>query len=328
VFDDSSSRPVVVLTQVDDPTADMVIRHLNAAGVPVVRLDPADFPRTLSLSARISAGGHWSGRITTSSRKFDPATARALWLRRPGRRSFPGMDIATAKYAEAQAEVGLDGILRSMADCLYVNHPAAHKAASVKPVQLDAASRAGFAIPDTLITNDPADAREFCAAQPSIHKPLGPSLWQPDGDRLFLVNVSTMADPDGLDESVGTTAHLFQARVPKQHDVRLTVIGDRMIPVVIDSMGALDWRTTYDGNTYRVLQELPGDIEQAVKSFMAELGLVYAAFDFAIGFDERWWFLEANPAGQFAWLEEPTGYPLTAAMAEFLARTPYPRETQ
>lgn len=321
MLDDSPSRPVVVLTQVDDPTADMVIRHLNAAGVPVVRLDPADFPRTVSLSARIGAGGRWAGRITTGSRVFDPATARALWLRRPGRRSFPDMDAATAKYAEAQAEGGLDGILRAMQDCLYVNHPAAHKAASVKPAQLDAASRAGFAIPDTFITNDPADAREFCAAQPSIHKPLGPTLWQPDEDSLFMVNVTTITDPAGLDETIGGSAHLFQARVAKRHDVRLTVIGDRMVPVVIDSGGALDWRTTYDGNSYRVLPELPDDVEQAVKAFMAELNLVYAAFDFAIGHDGRWWFLEANTSGQFAWMEKPTGVPLTAMMADFLART-------
>lgn len=312
---------MVVLTQVDDPTADMVIRHLNAAGVPVVRLNPADFPRTLSLSARIGTGTHWTGRIATNSRQFDPGSARSLWLRRPGRYNFPGMDAATSRYAQAQAETGLGGILRSMHDCLYVDHPAAHQAASVKPVQLAAASRAGFAIPDTLITSDPQAAREFCAAQPSIHKPLGPSFWQPDEDRLFIVDVSEVADPAGLDDTVGTTAHLFQARVPKRHDVRLTVIGDRMIPVVIDSGGALDWRTTYDGNTYRVLQELPGDVEQAVKRFMAELGLVYAAFDFAVDHDERWWFLEANTAGQFAWMEKPTGCPLTAIMADFLART-------
>lgn len=310
-----------MLTQVDDPTADMVIRHLNAADVPVVRLDPADFPHKVSLSAHIGTGQHWSGRITTSSRRFDPGSVRSLWLRRPGRYDFPDMDATTAKYAQAQAEGGLGGILRSMHDCLYVNHPAAHQAASVKPAQLDAASRAGFTIPDTLITSDPADAREFCTAQPTIHKPLGPSLWQPDEDRLFLVDVSEV-DPAGLDESVGATAHLFQARVNKRHDVRLTVIGDRMIPVAIDSGGVLDWRTTYDGNTYRVLQQMPVDVEQAVKRFMAELDLVFAAFDFAVDHDGRWWFLEANTAGQFAWMEGPTGIPLTAMMAEFLARTP------
>jgi hypothetical protein len=213
----ADDRPVVVLTGIDDPTADMVIRHLNAAAVPVVRLDPADFPREVSLSARIGTGRAWSGRIDTGSRQFDPGSVRALWLRRPGRYAFPGMDAATAAYATAQAEAGLGGVLRALPGCLYVNHPAAHQAASVKPVQLDTAARAGFDIPDTLITSDPAVAREFTETHDAvIHKPLGPSLWHPDGDRVFLVGVSDV-NAAGLDETVGATAHLFQARIPKTH---------------------------------------------------------------------------------------------------------------
>jgi ATP-grasp ribosomal peptide maturase len=318
----ADDRPVVVLTGIDDPTADMVIRHLNAAAVPVVRLDPADFPREVSLSARIGTGRAWSGRIDTGSRQFDPGSVRALWLRRPGRYAFPGMDAATAAYATAQAEAGLGGVLRALPGCLYVNHPAAHQAASVKPVQLDTAARAGFDIPDTLITSDPAVAREFTETHDAvIHKPLGPSLWHPDGDRVFLVGVSDV-NAAGLDETVGATAHLFQARIPKTHDVRLTVIGNRMVPIVIDAGGVLDWRTTYGKNGYRELRDMPGDVEQAVKASMAELDLVFAAFDFAVDGDGHWWFLEANAAGQFAWLEEPTGCPLTAMMAEFLRSSP------
>ena len=33
---------VLILTNDEDVTADMVVVHLNASGVPVVRLDPAD----------------------------------------------------------------------------------------------------------------------------------------------------------------------------------------------------------------------------------------------------------------------------------------------
>lgn len=33
---------VLILTSEEDVTADMVVVHLNASGVPVVRLDPAD----------------------------------------------------------------------------------------------------------------------------------------------------------------------------------------------------------------------------------------------------------------------------------------------
>ncbi|GDY71684.1 hypothetical protein SAV31267_011690 [Streptomyces avermitilis] len=41
---------VLILTCEQDVTADMVVAHLNEAGVPVVRLDPADLPGGVALS--------------------------------------------------------------------------------------------------------------------------------------------------------------------------------------------------------------------------------------------------------------------------------------
>ena len=48
------ARPVIVSTEHEDPTADLVIAELNRRNVPVLRLDPGrDFPHhavlTLSL---------------------------------------------------------------------------------------------------------------------------------------------------------------------------------------------------------------------------------------------------------------------------------------
>lgn len=40
----SDTRPVLAVTSKDDPTADLVVRELYRRGVPVVRLDSADFP--------------------------------------------------------------------------------------------------------------------------------------------------------------------------------------------------------------------------------------------------------------------------------------------
>ena len=42
---------VLVLTSEHDVTADLVVARLNDTGVPVVRLDPADLPGDVGLSA-------------------------------------------------------------------------------------------------------------------------------------------------------------------------------------------------------------------------------------------------------------------------------------
>lgn len=45
--------PVLGVTNLDDPTTDLVIDELHGRGVPVVRFGSGDFPTTLSLAATI-----------------------------------------------------------------------------------------------------------------------------------------------------------------------------------------------------------------------------------------------------------------------------------
>jgi len=58
---------------------------------------------------------------------------------------------------------------------------------------------------------------------------------------------------------------------------------------------------------------------------MAELGLVYGAFDLVVGprpdsGDADVSFLEVNPGGQYGFLEAATGVPITDSLVRLLAR--------
>jgi hypothetical protein len=52
----------------------------------------------------------------------------------------------------------------------------------------------------------------------------------------------------------------------------------------------------------------------------AHFGLRFAAFDFAMDNQNQWFFLEINPNGQWYWIEEMTGQPLSQAMAGEIRR--------
>jgi hypothetical protein len=59
----TEKRPVLVATEADDITADMVITELNRRSVPVVRFNPADIGADLTVSARSApALPLWPGR--------------------------------------------------------------------------------------------------------------------------------------------------------------------------------------------------------------------------------------------------------------------------
>ncbi|MEU1258438.1 ATP-grasp ribosomal peptide maturase [Streptomyces chartreusis] len=309
--------PVLVVTMIDDPTADLVIRELHGRDVPVVRLDSGDFPATLSVAATITPHGI-EGTLTTPTRTADLSRIRSLYYRRPSGFAFPHLDEQNARFARTQARYGLGGVLASLPGCLYVNHPHRIGDAEFKPSGLTAAVTAGFQIPRTLVTSDPDAARAFIKANgPVIYKPLSTPLYRNGSGVSCTVEVREVVAAD-IDERISGTAHLFQRRVDKIADARVTVIGDQVFTVRIES-GLLDWRTDYDQLTYTPVQPPPG-LTSSLYRYLREFGLVFGAFDFAIDRDGRWWFLECNPSGQWAWLEPETGLPMVSAMADLLER--------
>ncbi|MEW2806722.1 ATP-grasp ribosomal peptide maturase [Streptomyces massasporeus] len=310
-------RPVLVVTSLHDPTADVVIGELHGRGVPVVRLDSGDFPATLSVEAEITEHG-LGGRLLTPSRTADLANVRSMYYRRPTGFAFPHLDEQDSRFAVTQARYGLGGVLASLPGCLYVNHPHGIGDAEFKPSGLATAVDAGFLVPPTLVTSSPDAAREFIKARgPVIYKPLWNPVYRVDGVSSAIRVAEVTADD--IDDNVAGAAHLFQERVPKVADVRVTVIGRHAFCVRIDS-GLLDWRTDYSRLTYTPVEAPPG-IRPAIHRYMNRFRLVFGAFDFAVGEDGRWWFLECNPSGQWHWLEDATGLPMCAALADLLERT-------
>ncbi|MDG9722544.1 ATP-grasp ribosomal peptide maturase [Streptomyces sp. DH41] len=308
--------PVLVVTNLDDPTADVVISELHDRDVPVVRLDSGDFPHALSVAATITSNGV-EGTLSTPSRTADLTEVRSLYYRRPSGFAFPHLEDQDARFAVAQARYGLGGILASLPSCRYVNHPHHIGDAEFKPSGLIAAARAGFRLPPTTITSDPDTARAFIKQHgPAIYKPLAAPLYRIDGVSSVVKVAEVTADD--IDETVAGTAHLFQQRVDKTADVRVTVIGEHVFAVRIGS-DLLDWRTDYSRLTYSVVP-LPHGIAESLHAYLSHFGLVFGAFDFAIDREGRWWFLECNPSGQWYWLEHETGLPMLAAMADLLER--------
>jgi ATP-grasp ribosomal peptide maturase len=308
-------RPVLVVTQPDDVTADIVVAELNRRSVPVVRFDPAEFPHTLAFSATIGGDG-LRGCLTTATRRFDLDAARSLYYRRPRGFSFPGLDEQDAHFATLQARFGLGGVLASLPNCLYVNHPHAIADAEFKPAQLTVAADLGFVVPTALITNDPDQARAFAGEHgPIVYKPLRASPYRQDGQArtVWVAEV----DPAELDESIAATAHLFQTKVQAVGHLRVTAIGDRPFCVRIDSGDLL--RYDYDALTYTATDTPPG-LADLIAAYLERFDLVFGCFDFALRPDGTPVFLECNPNGQWAWLEDETGLPMTAALADLLEK--------
>ncbi|MER0240715.1 ATP-grasp ribosomal peptide maturase [Streptomyces sp. HSW2009] len=314
----ADQRPVLVATEADDCTADMVITELNRREVPVVRVNPADMGPGLTVSARFgSCPAPVAGHIRTSSRSVDLTRIRSVYWRRPTWPTFEHLGPDDARYAVAQTRYGLGGILYALDAALWVNHPQRNAAADYKPAQLALAHRLGLAVPPTLVTNDPDAARAFVTRYDHvIYKTLRWTPYQRAG--VPLTGWADLVTAAELDESVAVVPHLFQAAIDKVADLRVLIVGRQIFAVRIES-GMLDWRKDYSALVYRVV-ELPDRVAKALLAYLDHFGLVSGSFDLAVGRDGRLWWLELNPNGQWGWLEEPTGLPMSAAFAHLLTQ--------
>lgn len=314
---------VVIFAQDCDAPVDQVIQQLTDRGIPVFRADTSWFPQRLSIEARLDSG-RWVGCLSTEHHRVDLDDIRSIWYRDPTAFDFPAnLSQPERRFAFREARLGFGGVLASL-DTLWVNHPNRVSDAIYKPLQLTTAARCGLAVPRTLVTNDATAVRRFqTESVPGlICKVFGSNTITENGT-TNVVYTHRLDNGDLTDlHNVGSTAHQFQDWAhDKHHEARVIVVGDRIFSVLIHADSAtsrIDWRTDYGALRYE-LAELPDSVENGIRRYMAAFGLVYASFDFAIDSTDQWYFLEANTAGQYGFLETHTGAPIGNALTDLLA---------
>lgn len=307
---------ILAVTDPEDLHAPPVLAALRRLGARADVLDLASLPQRTQLS--FSAGRPVSGTRfhLADGAELDAAGVAAVWWRRPRPyRPDPALAPAVATWASIQVHAALSGVWGSL-DAGWVNDPWRDERAGHKPVQLAAAEAAGLLVPPTLISCVPAEARAFLAElgdQPVVQKPLRPTegTWRP----TRLLGHADLARLDDL----RFAPSILQAYVAGA-DVRVTAAGRHLHATAIDARRTSsphDFRPAY-AQAEVAACELPADVARGVRALLDALGLRYAAIDFRRDDDGRWFFLESNPSGQWLFLEERTGQPITQAVAEAL----------
>ncbi|MZD07683.1 ATP-grasp ribosomal peptide maturase [Streptomyces sp. SID5785] len=315
---------VLILTSEQDVTADLAVVELNTAGIPVLRLDPAELPGGVGLSGEF-AHGAFQGHLSVGGRVVSMGGLRSVWVRRPG--SPAARAQAASPWLTEESSQSLYGMLRCT-DARWMNHPDAARQARHKPWQLWLARASGLPVPATLITTFPRVAREFAERYPDlVVKPVSGA--HPGADGLAVPTTRVRPGEDYRDVAHGPT--LLQRRVRKVADIRLTCVGDRLFaaravsapqdgqPVGDD--GVVDVRFSPDAGPWRPVP-VPRRVADGVHAYLTRAQLAYGAFDFAEDADGIWWFLECNQSGQFGFVEIETGQRIGRAVAAWLAGEP------
>lgn len=300
----------VIVTNDGDLTADSVVRHMDADDV--IRLDPATLHDGYTVTASLGTTDAWRTVIETPHRSFEIDAQTSVWWRRPTMPETVESD--DEAWVADENQTALLGLLRTSGVRVWVNDPDIGARAALKAPQLALARTLGLEIPETLITNDPKAAAEFVAE----HQ--GAAVKAMRQKRTLFIPTTYVSPSDDL-SGVAGALHQFQRCIDKAYDVRVVAIGNRLFPVKIVSPG-LDVRTARREDQSYSAVSAPGHVARALTSYMRAERLRYCAFDLVVDKDGTWYFLEANPGGEFGYLEEATGAALSRAMADYLHQRP------
>lgn len=312
---------ILAVTDPEDAHAGPVIEAVRRLGWRCTMLDLARMPREVQLSFSAGRPANTTRFVAPDGAGFDAEEVAAVWWRRP--RPYvpdPSLAPAVATWAAIQIHAAVSGVWGAL-QAGWVNDPWLDERAGHKPVQLAAAEAAGLTVPPTLVSCVPEDARAFLEElgdRPVVQKPLRPTeaSWRP----TRLVGAADRARLDDL----RLAPAILQAYVPGA-DIRVTAAGRRLIATEIDvrhTSSPEDFRPVYAQAKVSAC-ELPADVAAGVRALLEALGLRYGAIDLRRSDDGQYHFLEINPAGQFLFLEERTGQPITRAVAEALVEAAF-----
>lgn len=325
---------ILIVTCEYDPHTDVLIHYLQEQGQHPVRLHTADMPSKIGLDFHYQDNERCY-QLMTPHGVINLNDVRSVWWRRPAKYVLPDHLSEDEKvFARLELGVTLQGMWDSL-DCYWMSKPTAIRQASYKPGQLKRAADLGFDIPRTVITTNPNTVREFydvCDGN-IIYKVLSdPTLGfagrademmarcrvdqGPGKDPIIdwsLVKASITYTTQVTENDLAMLNTIqyapcqFQEYIPKQYELRVTVIGDEIFTAEIHSQQhaatQLDWRH-YDVHIPYAAGKLPPAVAEACMALTKGYGLNFGTIDLIYTPDGRFVFLEINPNGQWLWVQQ------------------------
>lgn len=320
---------VLIPTYLDDIHATAVAIGLRAKGHEPVLWHGADLPIRQQSSIAVSPrqGLHWevSGAgIDLADESFD-----VVWWRRPTRPVLPDdLHSGDRHIARRTCTAHQDALWELVAPgAFWVNRRWARWRASIKPLQLQEAVRAGLTVPETLFSNDPREIRRFLDEHEgqTVCKSYVTAQWRTEDGTALLFTSDIAAEDLPDDDTLRLSAAIFQRKVPKAHELRVTFMGDFVVTAKIlsqeDELSRSDWRLAFLDLKIEKAGPLPPAVHRACQELMRRLGIVFGCFDFVVTPQGEHVFLEVNESGQFLWMEQiAPEVQVLDPFCEFLAR--------
>jgi glutathione synthase/RimK-type ligase-like ATP-grasp enzyme len=232
------------------------------------------------------------------------------------------VDAAVRKYCYDELDAFYNNLWLTLLPQKWMSHPQHVYRAENKLLQLNIAQQLGLRIPDTLVTGNPKAIRRFYSENNSnvIIKPISESrfLNEDSNQQLIFTNKLKESDLNVLEERVPLPS-IFQENIEKEVELRITIVGTDCFSASINSQ--VDPETKIDWRKKKLKfesTEIPNGIAAKCVSLVKALKLSFGAIDMIKTPSGEYVFLEINPNGQWVWIEQDTGLPISDSLIKFL----------
>jgi len=313
---------ILILTDEFDRHAEIVIQKLKKLNADFFRMDLN--VEALKYTYISFLDGRW--KISCRNGCISQEEISCVWVRRP----FVELTLEEKDAQDANFKIWknewndtLLGLYNSLKTLPWLNPLRRAYKGENKYYQMELASEIGFLIPKTLVSNSRQDILSFVGKQNrSLFKLMSQDLYWENGEyKGFYTNLISLEDLKEFHD-FGENPLVFQEYVEKLYEVRYTVVGNQHLVCKIDSQQSdrakEDWRRYDIPHTPHSIIEPPEHIKEKVDQMMDALGLEYGALDFIVTPNNEWVFLEINCFGQWLWIEQLSGLPISDSIANWL----------
>lgn len=330
---------ILIITNKGDIHCNPVIKHLQRNGDKYFRLNTesllTDYLISFSYKDQ-SVDLHIENKI--NGKTLSSKEVISVWERRPNSPVLPEINNEKIKLVvEDEANELTKWIRHFFINCRMIGSSVWDRPNESKLRQMDLASRvinelrSEIKLPHTLLTNSKKDLEQFSNNKKEIVlKPISADGLMLD-DKLEIPFTSRKVNSKNINvitqDDLELCPSFMQEYVEKNYELRITVIGEKILCCKIDSQklpkgnGREDWREGYEHGLSEVEEwiDCPDEIQEFITLYMQKMNLNFGCFDFIYAKNNSFYFLECNPNGQWMWLEEDLGIPISESIANFLA---------
>lgn len=297
------SQDSVLIIGSDSP-CELLVQSLRHQGSQPLWLRPETEAQQLPHHAL--AGGRLTGGFVHEGRTHALETVQGLYLRPFGRPGGGSQASALQQqlWCQAWAELG------ELFPGTVVNRVSAMGSNASKPYQLRLLAELGFAVPPSLVSNDPAEVLAFEAEQ-------GPLIYKSASGVRSIVRELDAEARARLDR-LRHCPTLFQKRL-RGSNVRVHVVGQEVHATEIDAE-VVDYRyaSRQGGDAHlRPTTLEPRTRERCLRASQV-LGLPFVGLDLMLADDGLTYCFEANPSPGYSFFEDATGQDISGSLARLL----------